>query len=102
MDGMTVEEWPGDLKAHWREIREALLAGRSQPQPVKRVEMPKPGGGVRQLGTPTVLDRFTQQALWQVLQPAGDGTFSDGSDGVRPGRSAHHAIAKAQHYLKAG
>lgn len=102
MDGMTVEELPGYLKAHWPEIREALLAGRYQPQPVKRVEIPKPGGGVRKLGIPTVLDRFIQQALLQVLQPAWDGTFSDGSYGFRPGRSAHHAIAKAQRYLKAG
>jgi RNA-directed DNA polymerase len=102
MDGMTVEELPGYLKAHWPEIREALLAGRYQPQPVKRVEIPKPGGGVRQLGIPTVLDRFIQQALLQVLQPAWDGTFSDGSYGFRPGRSAHHAIAQAQQYLKAG
>jgi Reverse transcriptase (RNA-dependent DNA polymerase) len=101
-DGMTVEELPGYLKAHWPEIREALLAGRYQPQPVKRVEMPKPGGGVRKLGIPTVLDRFIQQALLQVLQPAWDGPFSDGSYGFRPGRSAHHAIAKAQQYLRAG
>jgi RNA-directed DNA polymerase len=102
VDGMTVEELPGYLKAHWPEIREALLAGRYQPQPVKRVEIPKPGGGVRKLGIPTVLDRFIQQALLQVLQPAWDGTFSDGSYGFRPGRSAHHAIAQAQQYLKAG
>jgi RNA-directed DNA polymerase len=102
VDGMPVEELPGYLKAHWPEIREALLAGRYQPQPVKRVEIPKPGGGVRKLGIPTVLDRFIQQALLQVLQPAWDGTFSDGSYGFRPGRSAHHAIAQAQQYLKAG
>jgi RNA-directed DNA polymerase len=99
---MTVEELPGYLKAHWPEIREALLAGRYQPQPVKRVEIPKSGGGVRKLGIPTVLDRFIQQALLQVLQPAWDGIFSDGSYGFRPGRSAHHAIAQAQQYLKAG
>jgi RNA-directed DNA polymerase len=102
VDGMPVEELPGYLKAHWPEIREALLAGRYQPQPVKRVEIPKPGGGVRKLGIPTVLDRFIQQALLQVLQPAWDGTFSDRSYGFRPGRSAHHAIAQAQQYLKAG
>jgi RNA-directed DNA polymerase len=102
MDGVTVEELPGHLKAHWPEIREALLVGRYQPQPVTRVEMPKPGGGVRKLGIPTVLDRCIQQALLQGLQPAWDGTFSDGSYGFRPGRSAHHAIAKAQQYLKAG
>jgi RNA-directed DNA polymerase len=102
MDGMPVEALPGDLKVHWPEIREALLAGRYQPQPGKRVEIPKPGGGVRKLGIPTVLDRFIQQALLQGLQPAWDGTFADGSYGFRPGRSAHHAIANAQQYLKAG
>ena len=100
MDGITVEEVPGYLKAHWPEIREALLAGRYQPQPVKWAGIPKPGGGVRKLGIPTVLDRFIQQALLQVLQPAWDGTFSDGSYGFRPGRSAYHAIAKAQQHLR--
>jgi RNA-directed DNA polymerase len=102
MDGRTVEELPGHLKAHGPEIREALLVGRYQPQPVKRVEMPNPGGGGRTRGIPTVLERFIQHALWQVLQPAWAGTFSDGSDGFRPGRSAHHASAKAQPSLKAG
>jgi RNA-directed DNA polymerase len=102
MDDMTVEELPGYLKAHWLEIRSALLAGTYQPQPVRRVEIPKPGGGVRKLGIPTVLDRFIQQALLQVLQPAWDGTFSEGSYGFRPGRSAHQAVAQAQKYLDAG
>jgi RNA-directed DNA polymerase len=102
MDDMTVEELPGYLKAHWREIRSALLAGTYQPQPVRRVEIPKPGGGVRKLGIPTVLDRFMQHALLQVLQPAWDGPFAKGSDGFRPGRSAHQAIAQAQRYLDAG
>jgi RNA-directed DNA polymerase len=77
-------------------MREALLAGTDRPQPVKRVEIPKPGGGVRTLGGPLVLDRFIQQALLQVLQPEWDKTFSEGSDGFRPGRSAHQAVAQAQ------
>jgi RNA-directed DNA polymerase len=102
MDDMTVEELPGYFKAHWLEIRSALLAGTYQPHPVRRVEIPKPGGGVRKLGIPTVLDRFIRQALLEVLQPAWDGTFSEGSYGFRPGRSAHQAIAQAQKYLDAG
>jgi len=79
IDGMTGEEWPGSRCEHGLQIREALLAGTYRPQPVKRVEIPKPGGGVRTLGSPTVLDRVLQQALLQVLQPEGDTTFSDGS-----------------------
>jgi RNA-directed DNA polymerase len=79
IDGMTVEELPGYLGEHWLPIREALLAGTYRPQPVKRVEIPKPGGGVRKLGMPTVLDRFLQQAMLQVWQPEWDTTFSDGS-----------------------
>ena len=102
VDGMTVEEVPGDLQQHWPTIRAALLAGTYRPCPVKRVEIPKPGGGVRQLGIPTVLDRFLQQALLQVLQPEWDQTFSNGSYGFRPGRSAHQAIARAQAYLEEG
>jgi RNA-directed DNA polymerase len=101
-DGRTVEELPGYLREHWPQIREALLAGTYRPQPVKRVEIPKPGGGVRQLGVPTVVDRFIQQALLQVLQPEWDKTFSEGSYGFRPGRSAHQAAARAQRYLNAG
>jgi RNA-directed DNA polymerase len=102
IDGMPVEELPGYLRAHWPQIREALLAGTYRPQPVKRVEIPKPGGGGRKLGLPTVLDRFIPQALLQALQPEWDQTFSDGSDGFRPGRSAHQAIAQAQRYLGEG
>lgn len=102
MDGMTVEELPEYLKAHWLEIREALLSGMYEPQPVKRVEIPKPAGGVRRLGIPTVLDRFIQHALLQVLRPVWDGTFSQGNYGFRPGRSAHQAIAQAQKHLEAG
>jgi len=102
VDGMTVAELPGYLREQWPTIRAALLAGTYRPQPVKRVEIPKPGGGVRTLGMPTVLDRFIQQALLQVLQPAWDGTVSEGSYGFRPGRSAHHAMAQAQQSLEAG
>jgi RNA-directed DNA polymerase len=102
IDGMTVEELAGYLREQWPQIREALLAGTYRPQPVKRVEIPKPGGGVRKLGIPTVLDRFIQQAMLQVLQPEWDKAFSDGSYGFRPGRSAHQAIAQAQRYLGEG
>ena len=93
VDGMTVQELPGYLKQHWPAIREQLLSGTYKPQPVKRVEIPKPDGGVRKLGIPTVLDRFIQQAVMQVLQRRWDRTFSDHSYGFRPGRSAHQAVA---------
>jgi RNA-directed DNA polymerase len=102
IDGMTVAALPGYLREHWPRIRAALLAGTYRPQPVKRVEIPKPGGGVRNLGIPTVLDRFIQQALLQVLQPRWDPTFSEGSYGFRPRRSAHQAVAQAQRYLGEG
>jgi RNA-directed DNA polymerase len=102
VDGMTVEALPEYLREQWPQIREALLAGTYRPQPVKRVEIPKPGGGVRKLGVPTGLDRFIQQALLQVLQPEWDKTFSGGSYGFRPGRSAHQAVARAQRYWSAG
>ena len=102
VDGVSVGELPDYLREHWPEIREQLLAGTYQPQPVKRVEIPKPGGGVRKLGIPTVLDRLIQQAILQVLQPHWDLTFSDSSFGFRPGRSAHQAIAQAQGYVTEG
>jgi len=101
-DGMTVQRLGRYLKHHWPTIREQLLTGTYRPQPVKRVEIPKPGGGVRVLGIPTVLDRFVQQAILQVLQPAWDATFSDHSFGFRPQRSAHQAVAQAQAYLGEG
>jgi RNA-directed DNA polymerase len=101
-DGMTVDELPGYLKRHWPAIREQLLSGAYKPQPVKRVEIPKPDGGVRKLGIPTVLDRFVQQAVLQVLQRRWDRTFSKHSYGFRPGRSAHQAVAKAQGYIAEG
>lgn len=102
IDGMKVGELPGYLKQHWPAIREQLLSGTYKPQPVRRVEIPKPDGGVRKLGIPTVLDRFIQQAVMQVLQSKWDGTFSEHSHGFRPQRSAHQAVAKAQQYIAAG
>jgi RNA-directed DNA polymerase len=101
-DGMTVEELPGFLWANWQRLREDLLAGRYQPQPVKRHVIPKPGGGERELGIPTVVDRFIQQAMLQVLQPRFDPTFSDHSYGFRPGRRAHDAVRRAQQYVQEG
>jgi RNA-directed DNA polymerase len=102
IDGMTVDELPTYLRAHWPGIREALLAGTYQPQAVRRHQIPKRGGGLRQLGIPTVLDRFIQQALLQVLQPRFDPTFSAYSYGFRPGRRAHDAVCQAQRYIQAG
>jgi len=102
IDGMTVDELPTYLRAHWPGIREALLAGTYQPQAVRRHQIPKAGGGVRQLGIPTVLDRFIQQALLQVLQPLFDPTFSEHSHGFRPGRCAHDAVRAAQRYIQEG
>jgi RNA-directed DNA polymerase len=99
---MTVEELPAYLKAPWPQIREQLLIGQYEPQPIKGVEIPKPEGGVRKLGMPTVLDRFLQQAVLQGLQPQWDPTFSEHSYGFRPGRSALQAVAQAQQYVRAG
>jgi len=102
VDGMRVEEMPGHLMEHWLSIREKLEAGRYEPSPVKRVEIPKPGKGMRQLGIPTVQDRFIQQALQQVLSPQFEPTFSEHSYGFRPGRSAHAAVKAAQAHVEAG
>jgi len=102
VDGMTVDDLSPYLAEHWEKIREQLLAGTYQPRPVKRAEIPKPGGGTRQLGIPTVLDRFIQQCLLQVLQPQFDPTFSNHSYGFRPGRSAHDAVRAAQQYIQSG
>ena len=102
VDGLSVDGLPDYLREHWTTIREQLLTGRYQPSVVKRVEIPKPGGGVRMLGIPTVLDRFIQQAVLQVLQPLIDPTFSLSSYGFRPGRSAHDAVCQAQRYVQSG
>jgi RNA-directed DNA polymerase len=102
IDGMTVNKLPGYLKKHWLEIRAQLLAGVYKPKPVKREEIPKSDGGMRKLGIPTVLDRFIQQAIMQVLQSYWDSTFSEHSYGFRPGRSAHQAISRSQQYVEQG
>jgi group II intron reverse transcriptase/maturase len=99
---LTVEELPAYLKQHWPATREHLLTGRYQPSVVKRVDSPKRGGGVRTLGIPTVLDRFIQQAVLQVLQPRIDPTFSESSYGFRPGRRAHDAVCQAQRFVQSG
>ena len=102
VDGRTVTDLPAYLRDHWPAIREQLLTGRYQPSVVKRVAIPKPGGGVRLLGIPTVLDRFIQQAVLQILQPMIDPTFSESSYGFRPGRRAHDAVCQAQRYVQGG
>jgi RNA-directed DNA polymerase len=102
VDGTNVGGITDYLKQHWPAIREQLLNGTYEPKPVRRVEIPKPDGGVRKLGIPTVLDRFIQQAVMQVLQRQWDRSFSDHSYGFRPGRSAHQAVAQAQQYIAAG
>jgi RNA-directed DNA polymerase len=103
VDGMTVDELMPYCQEHWARIREELFGGRYRPQPVLRVEIPKPGGkGKRMLGIPTVLDRMIQQALLQVLTPVFDPTFSDDSYGFRPGRSAHGAVLRAREHMAAG
>lgn len=102
IDGMTVERLAPYLRVHWTAIREQLVTGRYRPSAVKRQEIPKSGGGTRTLGIPTVLDRFVQQLLLQVLQPIFDPTFSEHSHGFRPGRRAHDAVRQAQSYIQAG
>jgi len=102
IDGMTVKKLSSYLRKHWPQIREQLLAGSYRPQPVKRVEICKPTGGIRKLGIPTVLDRFIQQAIMQVLQRYWDKTFCEHSFGFRPGRSAHQAISRSQQYVEQG
>ena len=102
IDGMTVDELPKYLKENWQRIKAELLSGIYHPSPVKRVEIPKPRGGKRKLGIPTVLDRFIQQSLNRVLQKKWDSTFSASSFGFRPNLSAHHAISKAQRNIRMG
>ena len=102
VDGMTIDDAKSFLREHWPAIRSQLLSGTYRPQPVRRVEIPKPDGGVRMLGVPCVVDRLIQQALLQVLQKRWDPTFSEYSYGFRPGRSAHQAVAQAQRYIAEG
>src|SRR6478672_11129650 len=102
VDGMSIDDAKDYLREHWPSIRLQLLNGNYQPRPVKRVEIPKPDGGVRRLGVPCVVDRLIQQAVLQVLQEQWDSTFSEHSYGFRPGRSAHQAVAQAQRYIAKG
>lgn len=102
VDGMTTEDLKEYLRKHWLQLKDEVLAGRYKPGPVQEVEIPKPGGGVRKLGIPTVVDRLLQQALHQVLNPIFDIEFSESSYGFRPGRSAHQAVLKAREYIAEG
>jgi RNA-directed DNA polymerase len=102
IDGMTIEEFPAATRRHWHEILESLMTGTYQPSPVRRVEVPKPTGGLRPLGIPRILDRLIQQAIAQVLGPIFDPTFSESSFGFRPGRSAHDAVYQARRYIQQG
>ncbi|AFH61892.1 group II intron reverse transcriptase/maturase [Paenibacillus caseinilyticus] len=102
VDGVTVAELPAYLKTHWEQVEANLLTGSYRPAPVKRVEIPKPGGGVRLLGIPTVMDRFLQQALLQVMNPIFDSHFSGYSYGFRPGKRAHDAVKQSQSYIQSG
>ncbi len=102
VDGITVEAFEEHCRAHWGRIRTELLEDRYRPQPVRRVEIPKPDGGRRMLGIPTVMDRLIQQALLQILQPIFDPTFSDDSYGFRPGHSAHQAVLRARDHMATG
>jgi RNA-directed DNA polymerase len=102
IDGVTIADWPEHARAHWPAQREQIQAGRYRPQAVRRVDIPKPDGGQRQLGIPTVTDRVVQQAIAQVLTPIFDPTFSESSFGFRPGRNAHQAIRQVQAHVKDG
>lgn len=102
VDGLTVLEFKAWLQQHWPSVKAALLAGDYMPAAIRKVEIPKPNGGVRTLGIPTVLDRLIQQALLQVLQPEFEPEFSEHSYGFRPGRNAWQAVQRAQSYLREG
>jgi group II intron reverse transcriptase/maturase len=102
VDGLSVQQTAEHLSVHWPRVRQQLLDGSYRPLPVRRVQIAKPGGGVRELGIPTVTDRLIQQALLQVLQPLIDPSFSEHSYGFRPGRRALDAVCRAQQYVQAG
>ena len=102
VDGMRCEDLKAWLQTRWVRVKQELLEDRYRPQAVRRVDIPKPQGGVRTLGVPTVVDRLIQQALHQAMQPLFEPTFSDGSFGFRPGRSAQQAVRKATEYIRAG
>jgi len=102
IDGMTVDELMPFCQKNWTRIRQELLDGKYRPQPVRKIDIPKPDGGTRTLGIPTVMDRMIQQSLLQVLQPQWDPTFSEDSFGYRPGRSAQQAVVRAQQHIRAG
>jgi RNA-directed DNA polymerase len=102
IDNMSIDDFPEFARAQWNSVRDSLLAGTYQPSPVKRVEIPKPTGGTRPLGIPTVLDRLIQQAVYQVMMPIFDSDFSEFSYGFRPGRSAHDAVRKVREYIRQG
>ena len=102
VDDLRLSELKDWLVVYWPSVKQALLEGRYLPQPVRRVDIPKPSGGIRTLGVPTVVDRLIQQALHQVLQPVFEPIFSEGSFGFRPGRNAHQALQRAQGYIRAG
>ena len=102
IDGVTVQDWPAHAREHWPAVRAQIEGGRYKPQPVRRVEIPKPDGGKRMLGIPTVTDRVVQQAIAQVLTPIFDPGFSESSFGFRPGRNAHQAIRQVQANVKDG
>jgi len=102
IDRMSIDDFPEFVRANWDRIRDSLMAGTYQPSPVKRVEIPKPTGGTRPLGIPTVLDRVIQQAMYQVMMPIFDPDFSEFSYGFRPGRSAHGAVLKVREYIREG
>ena len=102
IDGMTVDQYEAHHRRHWRSIAEHIRAGSYIPAPVRRVDIPKPNGGTRMLGIPTVQDRVIQQAIAQILVEAYDPHFSNSSYGFRPGRSALEAIEQASRYIKEG
>ena len=102
IDKMSIDDFPELARTHWQGIRDSLFSGNYQPLPVKRVEIPKPTGGTRPLGIPSVVDRVIQQAIYQVMMPIFDPGFSEFSYGFRPGRSAHDAVYKVREYIRQG